>query len=88
MATGWTRDGAVQEQIDASVDDAVESARRRLPTGESLHHCEECGDEIPQARRDALKGVRSCVSCQRTLDEIESGKARFNRRANKDSQLR
>jgi len=27
MAGGWSRDGAVQEQIDASVEDAVQRAR-------------------------------------------------------------
>ena len=36
MAGGWARDGAVQDQIDASVEDAVERTRRRLPRGESL----------------------------------------------------
>ena len=34
MATGWARDGAVRDQIDASVEDAVELARSRLPRGE------------------------------------------------------
>ena len=33
MATGWARDGAVQEQIDASVEDAVKRARSKLPQG-------------------------------------------------------
>lgn len=89
MATGWAKDGAVQEQIDASVDDAVESARRRLPSGESLLHCEDCGARIPQARREALPGVRRCVSCQTSLDEREVHRdAGYNRRGNKDSQLR
>ena len=65
MATGWARDGAVQEQIDASVEDAVELARSRLPRGESLTHCEECGTDIPAARRKAIAGpspVRVCAS--------------------------
>jgi hypothetical protein len=30
MAGGWTRDGSVQDQIDASVEDAVKLARSRL----------------------------------------------------------
>ena len=42
MAVGWTRDGGVQDQIDASIGDAVKIARSRLPAGESLTHCEEC----------------------------------------------
>ena len=88
MATGWARDGAVQEQIDASVEDAVELARSRLPTGESLTHCEECGADIPEARRKAIAGVRLCVACQQELDQLQEGQNGFNRRGSKDSQLR
>ena len=88
MATGWARDGAVQEQIDASVEDAVELARSRLPTGESLTHCEECGADIPEARRKAIAGVRLCVACQQALDQLQAGQNGFNRRGSKDSQLR
>ena len=90
MATGWARDGAVQEQIDASVEDAVEHARSRLPTGPSLRYCEECGEEIPQARREALPGVRRCLGCQSALDRADAGRqqAGYNRRGSKDSQLR
>ena len=63
MATGWARDGAVQEQIDASIDDAVERARSQLPRGKSLENCEECAAEIPQARRDAIPGGHTlCAS--------------------------
>jgi phage/conjugal plasmid C-4 type zinc finger TraR family protein len=88
MATGWARDGAVQEQIDASVEDAVELARSRLPSGESLTHCEECGAEIPLARREAVPGVRLCIVCQQSRDEQQVSQAGLNRRASKDSQLR
>ncbi len=88
MAGGWSRDGAVQDQIDASVEDAVELARSRLPRGESLHHCEECNDAIPQARREAIPGVRLCIIFQRELDEQQARLGGFNRRGSKDSQLR
>lgn len=88
MAGGWTRDGAVQDQIDASVTDAVELARSRLPRGESLQHCEECGAEIPEPRRAAVPGVRLCIDCQSELEKTHAGPAGYNRRASKDSQLR
>ena len=88
MATGWARDGAVQDQIDASVEEAVERARKQLPKGESLTHCEECGEAIPEARREAVPGVRLCVPCQQDLDEEQSSQAAINRRGSKDSQLR
>jgi phage/conjugal plasmid C-4 type zinc finger TraR family protein len=89
MAGGWTRDGAVQDQIDASVDDAVQLARSRLPTGDSATHCQECGELIPLPRRKAVPGVRFCIECQTQIDEEnEAGATGINRRASKDSQLR
>jgi hypothetical protein len=42
MAGGWTRDGAVQDQIDDTVTDAVLAARARMPAGVSETHCVEC----------------------------------------------
>ena len=88
MATGWAGDGAVQDQIDATVKDAVERAKSRLPTGPSLSHCAECGAEIPQARREAIAGVRLCITCQQAHDQDEANFAGYNRRGSKDSQLR
>ena len=88
MAGGWTRDGAVQDQIDASVEDAVKIARQRLPEGEGLAHCAECDAAIPEARRKAIPGVRLCVDCQSEFEKQEAASAGFNRRGNKDSQLR
>ena len=88
MAGGWSKDGAVQDQIDDSVNEAVERARGRLPKGDSAEQCDECGLDIPQARRDALPGVRYCVACQTELDANEVTNDAFNRRGSKDSQLR
>jgi phage/conjugal plasmid C-4 type zinc finger TraR family protein len=88
MAGGFAKDGAVQEQIDASIEDAVERARCRLPRGESLLDCEACGDAIPEARRHAVPGVRLCVSCQEAEDTEQAQFQLINRRGSKDSQLR
>ena len=87
MANGWAPDGAVQDQIDDSITDEVMRARALLPTGESETHCLKCGEEIPEARRRALPGVRTCVACQSARDRrtVSSG---YNRRGNKDSQLK
>ncbi|MBD9417306.1 DksA/TraR family C4-type zinc finger protein [Pseudomonas sp. PDM16] len=87
MAGGWTNDGAVQEQIDSSIEDAIARARSQLPRGESLSHCEECDAPIPEARRQAVPGVHLCVSCQAERDR-EQAFSGYNRRASKDSQLR
>jgi phage/conjugal plasmid C-4 type zinc finger TraR family protein len=88
MAGGWAKDGAVQDQIDASVEDAVKRARSRMPKGESRSDCEECGETIPEARRKAVPGVRLCISCQAQLDDEESKSTGINRRGSKDSQMR
>jgi len=89
MAGGWARDGAVQDQIDASVEEAVERARGRLPRGESLRNCEACDAEIPEGRRKAVAGVRLCIDCQTALDEKQqTNHSGYNRRGSKDSQLR
>lgn len=88
MAGGWASDGAVQEQIDSSIEDAIQRARSQLPTGESLSHCAECEAPIPEARRVAIRGVRLCVSCQAQLDQQQSVSVGYNRRGSKDSQLR
>ncbi|HYQ38050.1 MAG TPA: DksA/TraR family C4-type zinc finger protein [Pseudomonas sp.] len=88
MAGGWTNDGAVQEQIDDSIADAIARARSQLPRGESLRHCEECDAPIPEARRQAVPGVRLCLACQAEHDKQQSAFSGYNRRASKDSQLR
>lgn len=88
MAIGWARDGAVQDQIDASVDDAIARARNALPAGDSLTHCEDCGEAIPEARRKAVAGVRRCVGCQAEADGRYVDHSLYNRRGSKDSQLK
>lgn len=88
MAGGWASDGAVQEQIDSSIEDAIQRARSQLPSGESLHHCAECDAAIPEARRQAIPGVRLCVACQTLHDQEQAKFSGYNRRGSKDSQLR
>ncbi|HTW74216.1 MAG TPA: DksA/TraR family C4-type zinc finger protein [Steroidobacteraceae bacterium] len=88
MATGWAREGAVQDQIDASVKDAISRVQERLPQGPGATHCEHCGVEIPEARRQALAGVRLCVACQTAADRSATPFSGYNRRGSKDSQLR
>jgi phage/conjugal plasmid C-4 type zinc finger TraR family protein len=88
MATGWAKEGAVQDQIDATVKDAVSRAKSRLPQGPGLTHCAECGTEIPPARREAIPSVRLCLRCQDAADKEEARFSGYNRRGSKDSQLR
>ena len=89
MAVGWAGDGAVSEQIAATLEEAAERARLKLPRGESLEFCEDCGEVIPRGRREALPGVRLCVPCQAEKERLETwASALYNRRGSKDSQLR
>ncbi|MFR3708269.1 MAG: TraR/DksA family transcriptional regulator, partial [Enterobacter hormaechei] len=30
----------------------------------SAEHCSECGEDIPEARRVAMPGCKTCASCQ------------------------
>ena len=87
MASGWARDGAVQDQIDDTVTDGVMRARARMPSGQAAIHCVECGEEIPDGRRRALPGVRTCIAGQSARDRRPSNMG-VNRRGNKDSQLK
>ena len=88
MASGWAKDGAVQEQIDASIADEVARARSHLPQGPSFKYCQDCDEPIPEARRQAIPGVRRCVGCQSENDQAQTRNPGYNRRGSKDSQLK
>lgn len=89
MAGGWARDGAVNEQIEASINDELARLRAaRVPVGDSLRFCAECEEEIPEARRLALPGVKLCIDCVRERDSAFQARGGINRRGSKDSQLK
>ena len=90
MAGGWARDGAVNEQIEASVADELARLRsRQVPTGAaSRTHCAECEEPIPEPRRAARPGVQLCIECQSERDARQRPAAGINRRGSKDSQLK
>lgn len=89
MAGGWARDGAVSEQIEASINDELARLKaRRVPVGESAELCAECEEPIPEARRIALPGVKLCIDCVRERDSGFKARGGVNRRGSKDSQLK
>ncbi len=89
MAGGWARDGAVQDQIEASIADELKRLQaRRGPQGESARTCCDCDEPIAEARRQALPGVQLCLECQKARDARPQARAGINRRASKDSQLK
>lgn len=58
---------AVQaERLQQAIDNRV------VYQGESATECDSCGDDIPEARRQAVPGCRFCVSCQ-GLMEVRRG---------------
>lgn len=49
---------------------AVANIVKHIHTGESPECCDECENDIPEARRLALPGVRLCIECA-TAREIK-----------------
>ena len=89
MAGGWARDGAVNEQIEASIEDELRRMQAlRRHGGASLSHCAECEEPIPEARRRAIPGVTLCIDCQQQRDTRSVARGGINRRGSKDSQLK
>lgn len=89
MAGGWARDGAVSEQIEASISDELARMQaKKRPVGESLTHCAECEEPIPEKRRLAIPGVKLCLDCQQERDGAFKAHGGINRRGSKDSQLK
>jgi phage/conjugal plasmid C-4 type zinc finger TraR family protein len=89
MAGGWARDGAVNEQIEASIEDELKRMQAlRARGGESRARCAECDEPIPEARRLALPGVKLCIDCQQERDARPVARGGINRRGSKDSQLK
>ncbi len=89
MAGGWVRDGAVSEQIEASIIDELSRIKaRKQPVGQSLTHCAECDEPIPENRRLAIPGVKLCLDCQQDRDSAFKTRGGINRRGSKDSQLK
>ncbi len=89
MAGGWARDGAVNEQIEASIEDELQRLKTKLqPVGDSFTHCAECEEPIPEARRTAIPGVKLCIDCQQDRDSSYQARGGINRRGSKDSQLK
>lgn len=52
------------------VDNHIELARSRIPTGESAVQCLDCGSKIPEERRLAQRGCKYCIECQVDHDAL------------------
>lgn len=60
-----------QELQELFLEKALEEHHKNTLKGDSLEFCEECDDEIPEKRREILKGVRTCVDCASLADKTK-----------------
>lgn len=52
-------------------DNGVDAARSMLPDPSmTFMQCLDCGDDIPEGRRLAIKGCKYCVKCQEYHDTL------------------
>ncbi len=80
MAGGWAKDVDGKDQSEVGVAEAVEGGGALLKPGVGLSQCEECDTAIPEARRNAVPGVRLCIRCQEQEDSRQKDTGGFNRR--------
>lgn len=57
-----------QAHIETVAAAAVKNASAKVYSGVSSLYCHECGEPIPEARRDAVPGCSLCVYCQQILE--------------------
>ena len=67
-----------QELAMDHVNNLVHEARQYFD-GRVLHECEDCGEEIPAARVEAMKkyGCTRCVKCQSEFDKLPKARIRM-----------
>lgn len=70
-------DESEQAQLSTILRDteALNVMRQRLAAQRakpSLEECAECGETIPQARRQAVPGVDMCVMCQQKAERVKA----------------
>ena len=51
----------------------VQEALAKQRAQPSLEECEDCGDDIPEARRVAQPGVTRCIHCQELFERKQKG---------------
>jgi len=62
-------DRATEREEEMRQDALAKQARRTRPVaGDSALVCVRCEESIPEARRQAVPGVQTCVECQSALE--------------------
>lgn len=62
-------DLAQQNDFNEAALEARESGLQRH-SGPSAYRCDECGDAIPETRRQAVPGTEHCTECADFLDQL------------------
>lgn len=48
---------------------SIRNSQTNLEVGaQGLSHCEECGEEIPERRRELFPNTRLCVACKSEIE--------------------
>ncbi|SCC35158.1 TraR/DksA family transcriptional regulator [Kosakonia oryziphila] len=55
------------ELVEQNINNAIQ-AHRINRNAVSAEYCEECGEDIPQARRIAVPGCQTCAECQGIIE--------------------
>jgi phage/conjugal plasmid C-4 type zinc finger TraR family protein len=66
------------QERQAMVLDAQISKARAVRAGRNVFFCDDCGELIPDARREILPGVETCTACQEVREsnsQIYAGKS-------------
>lgn len=64
---------------DKDTLDQIEAAIQRIEDG-SYGRCEECGEQIPKTRLDAIPYAAECVRCASQREEDHEASERFRKR--------
>lgn len=66
---------AMVEELQRKIALENQAAKTADVAAVSAYECEECGEPIPEARRQAVRGCRCCLTCQEEIERY--GKTRF-----------
>jgi phage/conjugal plasmid C-4 type zinc finger TraR family protein len=67
-----------QAQVNALIQNAnavaaVQAALAKQRSQPSLSECEDCGEDIPEERRLAMRGITRCIYCQGLFERKKKG---------------
>ena len=58
------------EQLNSELSRTINRIRKGAPAGKGAKTCNDCGEDVPEARREL--GFRFCVSCAETRERRQS----------------